>query len=230
MPRATRLSTTSEAASPSPSAIHIVGPNRSLNQSVRFLLESATAAIFTCQDCLPPGAILDRSGDRPTVYLLDVRGWDNAAIEKQLCHCDGTRAEKIRVILFNVDNSDHVEQLADRDVVWGIFYQDDSKSVFFNGMHTILNGRKWFSRRPAPPPVRNAQGMNVPSDNTERSLSPRERGILKLVAAGRRNPEIAAELAISLHTVKTHVYNIYKKIDVTNRLQAMLWVSANRSA
>ena len=52
-------------------------------------------------------------------------------------------------------------------------------------------------------------------------LTPREREVLQLIAAGRSNPEIAAQLVIALSTVKTHVKNIYGKLQVTGRLQAV---------
>jgi LuxR family maltose regulon positive regulatory protein len=52
-------------------------------------------------------------------------------------------------------------------------------------------------------------------------LTPREREVLQLIAAGYSNPEIAAELVIAVTTVKTHVKNIYGKLQVTNRFQAI---------
>jgi LuxR family maltose regulon positive regulatory protein len=51
-------------------------------------------------------------------------------------------------------------------------------------------------------------------------LTPREREVLQLIAAGRSNPEIAEQLVIAVTTVKTHVKNIYGKLEVTNRFQA----------
>ena len=51
-------------------------------------------------------------------------------------------------------------------------------------------------------------------------LTPREREVLQLMAAGRSNPEIAAQLIVAVTTVKTHVKNIYGKLQVTNRFQA----------
>ena len=51
-------------------------------------------------------------------------------------------------------------------------------------------------------------------------LTPREREVLQLISAGRSNPEIAAELVIAVTTVKTHVKNIYGKLQVANRFQA----------
>ncbi len=52
-------------------------------------------------------------------------------------------------------------------------------------------------------------------------LTPRERDVLQLLAAGRSNPEIAEELVIAVTTVKTHVKNIYGKLGVNNRFQAI---------
>ena len=51
-------------------------------------------------------------------------------------------------------------------------------------------------------------------------LTPREREVLRLIAAGRSNPEIAEELVIAVTTVKTHVKNIYGKLQVGNRFEA----------
>ena len=48
-----------------------------------------------------------------------------------------------------------------------------------------------------------------------------------VVAEGEMNTEIAQKLYISRHTVKSHLYNIYKKIKVTNRLEAALWANKN---
>jgi DNA-binding NarL/FixJ family response regulator len=53
-------------------------------------------------------------------------------------------------------------------------------------------------------------------------LSERERGILGLLAQGRRNPEIAAELVLSEKTVRNHVSNILSKLQVADRAQAIV--------
>jgi LuxR family maltose regulon positive regulatory protein len=52
-------------------------------------------------------------------------------------------------------------------------------------------------------------------------LTEREIQILQLIAAGLTNPEVATRLFLSLHTVKTHTRNIYGKLDVHNRTQAV---------
>lgn len=52
-------------------------------------------------------------------------------------------------------------------------------------------------------------------------LSPRERDVLRLVAAGRSNPEIARELFIGEATVKTHLLHVFEKLGVSDRTRAV---------
>jgi LuxR family maltose regulon positive regulatory protein len=62
--------------------------------------------------------------------------------------------------------------------------------------------------------------------NGNTDLTLREMEILKLIAAGYSNKEIADRSFISLDTVKTHVRHIFEKLDVNTRLQAMLRAKA----
>jgi LuxR family maltose regulon positive regulatory protein len=52
-------------------------------------------------------------------------------------------------------------------------------------------------------------------------LTEREQEILRLIAAGRSNPEIAERLYLSLNTIKWHVKNLYGKLDVSSRIEAV---------
>lgn len=75
-------------------------------------------------------------------------------------------------------------------------------------------------------------GELSPSDNNAKPslpFTPRENQILELICAGYSNKEIAAACDIGLSTVKAHIYNLYRKMGVSNRFQAILWWSA-RSA
>jgi len=63
------------------------------------------------------------------------------------------------------------------------------------------------------------------TDNT--SLTSRETEILALIAVGKANKEIAADLFISVNTVKVHVSNIFQKIDVSSRTEATLYAIEN---
>jgi DNA-binding CsgD family transcriptional regulator len=59
------------------------------------------------------------------------------------------------------------------------------------------------------------------------TLTKRELEILSTIAEGATNEEIADRFFISPNTVKSHLYNIYKKIGLSNRLQAALWARRN---
>lgn len=52
------------------------------------------------------------------------------------------------------------------------------------------------------------------------SLSPQEQRVLTLLVAGRSNAEIAKELIVSVNTIKGHIKNLYRKLDVHNRVEA----------
>ena len=54
-------------------------------------------------------------------------------------------------------------------------------------------------------------------------LSPREQDVLRLLAAGRSNRDIAAELFISYRTAETHVARILSKLGVESRAAAAVW-------
>ena len=53
-------------------------------------------------------------------------------------------------------------------------------------------------------------------------LTPRERDILNLMVRGRTNQEIAEEMVISINTAKAHVSNILNKLEVKDRVQAVV--------
>lgn len=62
-----------------------------------------------------------------------------------------------------------------------------------------------------------------PQEDPLGALTDREREILRLVAAGKANKEIATELVISERTARTHVSNILRKLGLASRTQAALW-------
>jgi len=71
-----------------------------------------------------------------------------------------------------------------------------------------------------------ASRRSLPSrENT--ALKPREAEILTMVAVGHTKDEIADKFCISPKTVKAHLYNTFKKLNVTSRLQATLWTAEN---
>ena len=60
-------------------------------------------------------------------------------------------------------------------------------------------------------------------------LTPKETEILDIISKGASNQEVSEQLGIKRRTVQSHLYYIYKKLDVSNRVQAALWANQNLS-
>src|SRR4029077_5786382 len=69
--------------------------------------------------------------------------------------------------------------------------------------------------------------LNSRKVRSDQQLSAREEEVLRLVAAGLANKQIARRLGIAERTVKAHLTNIFTRIDVTDRTQAALWAERN---
>ncbi len=62
----------------------------------------------------------------------------------------------------------------------------------------------------------------------EYGLTPKEISVVELVASGKSNKEIASILDISENTVKTHISNVYKKLNINYRIELMNFIHANK--
>ncbi|MCB0664240.1 MAG: response regulator transcription factor [Saprospiraceae bacterium] len=80
----------------------------------------------------------------------------------------------------------------------------------------------WLSKKISPENTSFLQISNRVEGDASGILSERELEVLKHIADGKSNQEIAASLYISIHTVKTHTTNIFEKLQVRRRTQAVL--------
>lgn len=77
------------------------------------------------------------------------------------------------------------------------------------------------SSEPAPVPSSAPQGPGLPAEPEGKKLSARETEILQLIAKGVSNNEAATMLSLSKATIRTHLEHIYRKLEVTNRVEAV---------
>lgn len=128
------------------------------------------------------------------------------------------------LMLCNVDPELSIEKTAINHQISGLFYKNDSLLSIPKGIRAVLEGDLWYSRKILKKCLlENNSSKRSWHPPTTVSLTMREREIITLIATGYSNREIADKFFISIHTVKTHIYNIYKKIGVNNRFQASLW-------
>lgn len=101
----------------------------------------------------------------------------------------------------------------------------DDRDVIQEHVQSILADFPQNTPAPSSPTTREVAHMSPPTLSLQRyqldPLSPRELEVLELVSLGYTNQALAQQLHISLATVKTHTRNIYSKLDVKNRTQAV---------
>lgn len=96
-----------------------------------------------------------------------------------------------------------------------------SQEELMRAIKEVMADTTWFSRRLV---ERLAQVQGRPEEGSGVDLlSDRERQVLARISQGMTNEEIAAELAITPRTVRNHLANIYQKIDVHSRAEAVVW-------
>ena len=83
--------------------------------------------------------------------------------------------------------------------------------------------RKFQKKSDAPVPIAQENSTFIADTNTltRLNISPREYEVLVLIAKGHSNQEIATQLYLSLNTIKTHISNVFMKLDVQRRTQAI---------
>lgn len=98
--------------------------------------------------------------------------------------------------------------------VSGYVLKDEAIETLVQAIKTVVGGGIWFSQAVA---RRLAQPRNAP-EFTERELD-----VLNILALGASNEHIAGKLAVTERTVRFHLKNIYRKIDVSTRGEAIAW-------
>lgn len=136
----------------------------------------------------------------------------------------------IREILINCDRAISTEELFLWNTLVGIFYTSDDVQMLQTGIDKILQGDMWFSRKFSQQYITHLRQNSKPVYKQAPSiLTRRELQIITFLAMGASNQQIAKQLFVSENTVKTHLHNIFKKIEVKNRVQALIWAKENIS-
>ena len=134
---------------------------------------------------------------------------------------------KIPVIIINCREDLNIEEVAWWTSVMGLFYISDYIETLYKGFEYVLNGKTWFSRDLSQQLI-SIYRTKIKIGNTLQGslLTTREWQILKLVGSGLTNTEISNHIQVADGTVKTHIYHIYRKIHVKNRVEAILWLKS----
>jgi len=158
-----------------------------------------------------------------SLLLIDCNGQE-AAVLVETAKEVHAHASEANAALLNAEYESEHENLLDWPCISGLFYIDSEQEQLIRGLKCLLDGDYWVPRRLLHHFLDKNRKTPSSAVHTDVKLTKRERQILKLINDGATNADISSELNVSEHTVKSHLYNVYKKIGVRNRLEASNWV------
>ncbi|MGF1731693.1 LuxR C-terminal-related transcriptional regulator [Photobacterium kasasachensis] len=130
-------------------------------------------------------------------------------------------------VLINSPNNVAANLIAKWPNMVGVFFAGDEMSVVAKGMKKVLEGELWLSRKLTNELITSYRNKDAIVAKSTANLTTREKEIMQLLVLGASNIQIAETLFVSENTVKTHLYNVFKKINVKNRMQAFMWAKNN---
>jgi DNA-binding NarL/FixJ family response regulator len=173
---------------------------------------SGDAAVRLVQELAPDVVVMD----------LNMPGITGVEATREIA----TVAPRTRVVVLtiSVDDSDVVDAVMAG--ACGYLLKDSSVHQLISGIRAAAGGESLISPQIASKVLRllRAQGASTrQADRLSGALSERELDVLKLIAIGKDNAEIARDLFISPKTVKNHISNILMKLQIQNRIQAAVY-------
>ncbi|MCJ7541789.1 MAG: response regulator transcription factor [Desulfobacterales bacterium] len=208
--------------------IHIVGKNKLQNELLLSFLKEKTRLEVTCSQKLEPASPIHKNDSTTSQFLLiDCTEFDLEKLWAKVDSWKNSIPSQGFVALCNVDPKMKIEKCVMNNNIQGLFYKDDPPDVINKGISAILNGDLWYSIKTMTKFLLEPQLSANSSENTypDDLLTLREREVLALIVSGQSSGQVSEKLCISPHTVRTHIYNIYNKINVKSRLQATLWAA-----
>ena len=160
----------------------------------------------------------------PDVILMDLRMPDMTgpeATREIVAHNPDVRVLALTVASEDRDVADALQAGA-----CGFLAKDTPVDSLVVAIHAAASGTAWLSPKAAEVVLRRIRNAPTPQEQENsplEQLSPRELDVLRLIANGMENAEIASELGISPRTAKNHVSNILTKLGLPSRVQAAVY-------
>jgi len=160
---------------------------------------------------------------RPDVVLMDVRmpGLDGISATREIL----AGSSRVRILILTTFEEDEYVFGALRAGASGFLLKRTRPEALISAIHTVAAGDSLLSPSVARTVVEfmaRQPLLDRPASDRLDTLTPREREVLELVARGLSNSEIAAALVIEESTVKTHVKRILQKLQLRDRVHAVI--------
>jgi DNA-binding NarL/FixJ family response regulator len=159
---------------------------------------------------------------RPDVVLVDIRMPRVDGLELTRILAGPQVSDPLRIVVVTSFDLDEYVYSALRNGACGFLLKRSGPALLTEAVRAAMAGDALISPQVT---VRLLRHLTTPSARAaEVPLTPREREVARLVAQGRTNAEIAAELFIATGTVKNHLAGIQQKLGVRNRIGIAAWI------
>jgi DNA-binding NarL/FixJ family response regulator len=159
---------------------------------------------------------------RPDVTLMDIRMPMVDGLQATRLLAGPDVPDPLRVVVVTTFDLDENVHAALRAGACGFLLKDAGPGLLIEAVHAAANGEALVSPSITTRLLSHFAGPRADRKPLE-PLTERELDVTRLVARGRTNAEIAAELVISLSTVKTHLGAVQRKLAARNRTEVAVW-------
>lgn len=199
----------------------IADDHRLFREGLRALLDSIPDTVVVGEAASGEEAIIQAESLQPDVILMDIQmsGMNGIETTRQIVH----RSPSIGIVIVTMFEDDDSVFAAMRAGARGYVLKGADQEEILKVIRAVAGGEAHFGPEIARrlmryfnPPPRTSVEVSFPQ------LTAREREVLELIAQGKNNQDIADGLYLSSKTVRNHISNIFAKLQVADRAQAII--------
>ena len=212
--------------------IMLVDDHQIVRDGIKSLLESLDNVQIIGETSSAPELLLLLENYKPDIVITDISMPEMSGIELTKIINTDPKYIGINVLILSMYTSEDFIFNAIKAGAKGYLPKNISRKELFEAIHTIYKGEEYFSEQISniilKSYIKKAKSEDKPEDKKEAALSVRETEILKMVAEGMSNPEIAEKLFISIRTVESHKNHIVQKLELKSTMDLIKFAIKNK--
>lgn len=206
--------------------IIIVDDHAVIRTSLRMLIDSIQRFKVVGEASNRANALGVAERERPDVVLLDLDLGGDSGLD--ILDDLLSSMKEVRVLILTGACDEEMQAEIVRRGAMGLVMKQQAAEVLLKAIDRVYDGELWFDRSLMKRVIAQAtnsasKAKSASEEDKLRIITPREREIITLVGEGLKNKDIAERLFISQRTVRNHLTSIFSKLDVSDRLELLLY-------